>query len=103
MLPVRYTNTKKKRMGSHDKHDMKYLCCDRSNDGDGKMEFQVLSDSCEVVQSSETKRRETVRRNRNTANATDDEIYGVMTNWFRFFQDRDGGRYLGTKNSNKNM
>ncbi|GBN66594.1 hypothetical protein AVEN_170116-1 [Araneus ventricosus] len=30
---------------------MKYLCCFRSNDGDGKMEFQRLSDSREVVQS----------------------------------------------------
>ncbi|GBM94848.1 hypothetical protein AVEN_201451-1 [Araneus ventricosus] len=27
----------------------------RSNDGDGKMEFQGLSDSCEVVQSTEAK------------------------------------------------
>ncbi|GBN75085.1 hypothetical protein AVEN_175720-1 [Araneus ventricosus] len=35
----------------HKKHDKKYFCCLRSNDGDGKMEFQALSDSCEVVQS----------------------------------------------------
>ncbi|GBM19787.1 hypothetical protein AVEN_208659-1 [Araneus ventricosus] len=37
---------------------MKYFCCLGSNDGDGKMEFQGLSDSCEVVQSTETKRRD---------------------------------------------
>ncbi|GBM23525.1 hypothetical protein AVEN_45549-1, partial [Araneus ventricosus] len=56
MLPVRHSNSKKKRMGGHEKHDMKYFCCLRSNDGDGKMEFQGLSDSCEVVQSTQTKR-----------------------------------------------
>ncbi|GBN14699.1 hypothetical protein AVEN_54955-1 [Araneus ventricosus] len=40
-------------MIGHKKHDMKYFCCLRNNDGDGngKMEFQWLSDSCEVVQS----------------------------------------------------
>ncbi|GBO35477.1 hypothetical protein AVEN_78326-1 [Araneus ventricosus] len=58
MLPVRHTNTKKKRMRGHKKHDMKYFCCLGSNDGDGKMEFQGLSDSCEVVQSTETKRKD---------------------------------------------
>ncbi|GBN10788.1 hypothetical protein AVEN_205025-1 [Araneus ventricosus] len=36
---------------------MKYFCCLRNNDGDGKMEFQRFSDSCEVVPSTETKRR----------------------------------------------
>ncbi|GBM03889.1 hypothetical protein AVEN_60712-1, partial [Araneus ventricosus] len=36
---------------------MKYFCCLDSNDGDGKMEFPGLSDSCEVVQSTETKRK----------------------------------------------
>ncbi|GBL91426.1 hypothetical protein AVEN_136925-1 [Araneus ventricosus] len=46
------------RMGSHKKHDMKYFCCLRSDYGYGKMEFQGLSDSCEVVQSPETKRRD---------------------------------------------
>ncbi|GBM48468.1 hypothetical protein AVEN_98997-1 [Araneus ventricosus] len=44
-------------MGSHKKHVRKYFCCLRSNDGNGKMEFQGLPDSCEVVQSTETKRR----------------------------------------------
>ncbi|GBN00775.1 hypothetical protein AVEN_168993-1 [Araneus ventricosus] len=44
-------------MRGQKKHDMKYLFCLRSNDGDGKMEFQGLSDSCEAVQSTETKRR----------------------------------------------
>ncbi|GBN44618.1 hypothetical protein AVEN_151425-1, partial [Araneus ventricosus] len=46
---------------------------------------------------------ETVRRNRNTATATDDEIYGVMASWFRFCKDRDGGRHLRTKNSDMNI
>ncbi|GBM48779.1 hypothetical protein AVEN_130828-1 [Araneus ventricosus] len=56
---VRHTNTKEKRMeGGHKKHDIKYFCCLGSNDGDGKMEFQGLSDSCEVVQSTRTKRRD---------------------------------------------
>ncbi|GBM60565.1 hypothetical protein AVEN_131575-1 [Araneus ventricosus] len=55
VLPVRYTNTKKKRMGSHEKHEMKYFCCLRSNDGDGEKEFQGLSGSCEVVQSKRQK------------------------------------------------
>ncbi|GBO40605.1 hypothetical protein AVEN_209814-1 [Araneus ventricosus] len=43
VLPVRRTNTKKKRMGSHKKHDIKYFCCLLSNDGDGNMEFQESS------------------------------------------------------------
>ncbi|GBN44476.1 hypothetical protein AVEN_26442-1, partial [Araneus ventricosus] len=46
---------------------------------------------------------ETVRRNRNTATATDDEIYGVMASWFRFCKDRDGRRHLRTKNSDMNI
>ncbi|GBM02009.1 hypothetical protein AVEN_181676-1, partial [Araneus ventricosus] len=33
VLPDRYTNTEKKRMGSHKEHDMKYFCCLSSNDG----------------------------------------------------------------------
>ncbi|GBL99111.1 hypothetical protein AVEN_64108-1 [Araneus ventricosus] len=57
VIPVRHTNTKKKRMG-HKKHDMQYFCCLRRNDGDGKVEFQGLSDSCEVVQSTKTKRKD---------------------------------------------
>ncbi|GBN97683.1 hypothetical protein AVEN_211477-1 [Araneus ventricosus] len=49
VLPFRHTNTKKKRIGSHKKHDIiMYSCCRRNNDGEGKMEFQRLSDSCEV-------------------------------------------------------
>ncbi|GBM72898.1 hypothetical protein AVEN_157538-1 [Araneus ventricosus] len=39
---------------------MKYFCWLRSNDGDGKMEFQGFSDSCEIAQSTETKRKVTV-------------------------------------------
>ncbi|GBO35316.1 hypothetical protein AVEN_250937-1 [Araneus ventricosus] len=52
---VRYTNTKKKRMWRHKKHDMKYLGCLSINDGDGKMEFQGLSNLCEVAQSQKQK------------------------------------------------
>ncbi|GBO36687.1 hypothetical protein AVEN_102767-1 [Araneus ventricosus] len=50
VLPVRLTNTKKKRRGQHKKHDIRYFCCLRKNDGDGRMEFEGLSDLCEVVQ-----------------------------------------------------
>ncbi|GBN96566.1 hypothetical protein AVEN_117325-1 [Araneus ventricosus] len=55
LLPVRCTNTRKKRIDSPKKHDMKYFCCLRSNDGDGRMEIQGLSDLFEVVQSTGTK------------------------------------------------
>ncbi|GBN68492.1 hypothetical protein AVEN_112065-1, partial [Araneus ventricosus] len=34
---------------------MTYFCCLRSNDGEGiEMEFQGLSDSCEVIRSADT-------------------------------------------------
>ncbi|GBM20017.1 Microspherule protein 1 [Araneus ventricosus] len=44
-------------MGGHKKHDMMYFWYLHSNDGDGRMEFQGLSDSCEVFPSTATKRR----------------------------------------------
>ena len=35
---------------------------------------------------------ETVRKNRLTGSATDSEIEAVAKDWFRFANDRDGGR-----------
>ncbi|GBO13110.1 hypothetical protein AVEN_233886-1 [Araneus ventricosus] len=58
VFTIRHTNTKKKRMGVYKKHDMQIFYCLRNNDGDGKMEFQGLSDSCEVIQIAEKKKEE---------------------------------------------
>ncbi|GBM34647.1 hypothetical protein AVEN_122042-1 [Araneus ventricosus] len=70
LLSVRHTDTKKKRMESLKKHDMKYFCCLRSNDGDGKMEFQGFSDSCEV----EINYRELHREKGEVSFAADQEV-----------------------------
>ncbi|GBO40137.1 hypothetical protein AVEN_32866-1 [Araneus ventricosus] len=53
-------------MESHKKHDIKYFRCLRSNDGDGKMEFQRFSDSSEVIESTEPRepKSRTYRRER---------------------------------------
>ncbi|GBM51888.1 hypothetical protein AVEN_186177-1 [Araneus ventricosus] len=56
VLPIKHTKNKKKRRG-YKKHDMKYFSCLCSNDGDGKMEFQGFSESYEVVQSTDRKKR----------------------------------------------
>ncbi|GBN47073.1 hypothetical protein AVEN_202207-1 [Araneus ventricosus] len=69
VFPVRHTNTKKKRMGSHKKHNMKYFCC--LCDNDGKMGFQGLSDSCELVQSAELKGRGDNSSSKLTVNGLD--------------------------------
>ncbi|GBL77479.1 hypothetical protein AVEN_41864-1 [Araneus ventricosus] len=53
VLTVSNTSTRKKRMRSHNKDDMKYFCWLRNNDGVESWNSKV-SDSCEVVQSIDT-------------------------------------------------